>query len=89
MSGNKIFKSVSFNISKQDDVILLEYLKRRNFSGYVKNLILEDLKRQDGKKAQDEPLQKPKELLTTAQKLEQMKNQLKASKGITGIKNLE
>lgn len=87
MSGNKIFKSVSFNILNPDDVKMLEYFKRRNFSGYVKKLILEDINKNEEKKAPKEPSQN--EILTTAQKLEQMKSQLKANKGINGTKNLE
>lgn len=86
MSKNKIFKSVSFNITKPDDVTILEYLKRRNFSGYVKKLIWQDIKKQEEKKAHQEPVKKPSEPLTSAQKLEQVKNQLKATKDINESK---
>lgn len=41
--GNKVIKSVSFNIANADDETILKAIKRRNFSGYVKALILQDL----------------------------------------------
>lgn len=44
MSANKIIKSVSFNLTNADDDLILKAVKRRNFSGYVKKLILADLK---------------------------------------------
>lgn len=86
MSQNKVVKPVAFNITKPDDVKMLEFLKRRNFSGYVKKLIWQDIKKQEEKKVQNEPIQKPMEPLTTAQKLEQVKNQLK---DINGTKSQE
>jgi hypothetical protein len=45
MSKNKVIKSVGFNITNPDDVEILKAVKRRNFSGYVKKLILADLKK--------------------------------------------
>jgi hypothetical protein len=45
MSKNKVIKSVGFNITNPEDVEILKAVKRRNFSGYVKKLILADLKR--------------------------------------------
>jgi hypothetical protein len=83
MSGNKVIKPVSFNITKPDDVKMLEHLKRRNFSGYVKKLIWQDIKRREENKGQIGPVLKPKEELTPAQRLEQAKSKL------TGIKNQE
>jgi len=41
--SNKFTKSVSFNITNKDDEIMLKALKRRNFSGYVKKLIMADI----------------------------------------------
>jgi hypothetical protein len=41
--GNKFVKSVSFNITNKDDEIILKAVKRRNFSGYVKKLIMADI----------------------------------------------
>jgi hypothetical protein len=43
MSGNKVIKPVSFNITKTDDAAMLKHIARKNFSGYVKKLILADL----------------------------------------------
>jgi hypothetical protein len=44
MSKNKFPKSVSFNTNNAVDKSILEYVKRRNFSGYVKKLILADMR---------------------------------------------
>ena len=43
MSKNKFPKSVSFNLKNENDQAILEHVKRRNFSGYVKKLILADM----------------------------------------------
>lgn len=43
MSKSKFPKSVSFNLKNPNDLRILEHVKRRNFSGYVKNLILHDI----------------------------------------------
>jgi hypothetical protein len=43
MSGNKIVKSVSFNIMNENDKVYLERIKDLNFSGYVKQLIEQDI----------------------------------------------
>jgi hypothetical protein len=43
MSKNKIIKSVSFNVTNADDKKMLDHLKRRNFSGYVKKLIMREI----------------------------------------------
>ncbi|MBS4200263.1 hypothetical protein KHA93_11540 [Bacillus sp. FJAT-49732] len=45
MSKNKRVKPVSFNITNEEDQTMLEHLKDSNFSGYVKSLILADIKR--------------------------------------------
>lgn len=42
---NKVRKPVSFNKTKEKDIEMLSYLGRRNFSGYVKKLIQEDMAR--------------------------------------------
>jgi len=44
MARNKFPKSVSFNLKNASDVAILNYVKKRNFSGYVKKLILADMK---------------------------------------------
>lgn len=42
--SDKFSKPVAFNKSKAIDVAILEYVKKRNFSGYVKKLIIADMK---------------------------------------------
>lgn len=44
MSKNKVVKSVSFNITDQQDQVYLERIQDINFSGYVKKLIEKDIK---------------------------------------------
>ena len=44
MARNKFPKSVSFNVKNAGDVAILKHVKKRNFSGYVKKLILADMK---------------------------------------------
>jgi hypothetical protein len=49
MSKNKVIKSISFNITNEQDLKILEHTGDVNFSGYVKELILADiLKRSQG-----------------------------------------
>lgn len=45
MSKNKFPKSVSFNLKNKSDQSILEHVKKRNFSGYVKKLILADMEK--------------------------------------------
>lgn len=40
----KAIKSVSFNDANPKDAAMMKSFKRKNFSGYVKSLIWEDLK---------------------------------------------
>lgn len=47
MSKNKVVKPVSFNVTRQQDVKMLEYLDAKNFSGYVKELILADMQKKE------------------------------------------
>lgn len=42
--GNKVVKSVSFNITNEDDKRYLERVQNVNFSGYVKRLIEKDIR---------------------------------------------
>ncbi|PGA76471.1 hypothetical protein COL87_01235 [Bacillus pseudomycoides] len=44
MEKYKFSKPVAFNKKNEKDKIILNHVKRRNFSGYVKKLILEDIK---------------------------------------------
>lgn len=44
MSKNKVIKSVSFNVTNEEDRRYLERIKNINFSGYVKWLIEKDMR---------------------------------------------
>jgi hypothetical protein len=44
MSKNKVIKSVGFNITNEDDKVILAAVEEKNFSAYVKDLILADLR---------------------------------------------
>lgn len=57
--GKKFPKSVSFNTNNPNDQRILEHVKRRNFSGYVKKLILDDI----ALTAKDTPTQRPQSKL--------------------------
>jgi hypothetical protein len=50
----KFAKSVSFNEKNETDKAILKHIARRNFSGYVKKLILEDMKLKEEKKQKKE-----------------------------------
>lgn len=43
LSKNKIIKSVGFNITNEEDTMILAAVQEKNFSAYVKELILSDL----------------------------------------------
>lgn len=43
--SNKIKKTVSFNITSKLDIEVLEFVKEQNFSGYVKELIVADMRK--------------------------------------------
>lgn len=79
MSSNKVVKPVSFNISKPEEAALLKHVSRRNFSGYVKKLIAQDILHRKEEKAQEraaELLEEPPivvEEKTAAQKLQDLK----------------
>ncbi|RHW37335.1 hypothetical protein D1B31_16355 [Neobacillus notoginsengisoli] len=47
MSKNKVVKPVSFNKTNEQDVKLMAFLKGKNFSGYVKELITVDMQRKE------------------------------------------
>lgn len=42
---NRFSKSIAFNSKNEVDQQILKHVKRRNFSGYVKKLILADMKK--------------------------------------------
>ncbi len=88
MSSNKIVKAVSFNVTKSEDAKMLKHIKRRNFSGYVKGLIMEDIKNKEDSKIQKEqkempPIKEPEKevqeeprVKTTSEKLNSVKKKL-------------
>jgi hypothetical protein len=43
--GNKVIKSVSFNVTNKLDNQMIEHISNQNFSGYVKELIAADILR--------------------------------------------
>lgn len=47
---NRFSKSIAFNKTNEIDKKILDYVKRRNFSGYVKKLILADMKEHELRK---------------------------------------
>ena len=57
MSKNKVVKPVGFNITNSNDARILEHVKRRNFSGYVKKLILADILKGVEARADNEPME--------------------------------
>lgn len=60
MSKTKFPKSVSFNTKNEEDKLILKHIARRNFSGYVKKLIIQDIKqKQELKRRSQEPEVKP------------------------------
>jgi hypothetical protein len=44
MSGNKVVKSVSFNVTNERDLPLLERIENVQFAPYIKRLIEKDIK---------------------------------------------
>lgn len=73
MSKNKFPKSVSFNTNNAVDKSILEYVKRRNFSGYVKKLILADMRANE---VEITAKSNKSNTNTTETKLERLKRQL-------------
>lgn len=67
---NRFSKPVAFNHKNEKDQSILEHVKRRNFSGYVKKLILADMKK--GVPYVEEAV-KEEIPQTTAEKLEELK----------------
>jgi hypothetical protein len=55
MSGNKIVKSVSFNITNEQDQAYLKRIENVQFSTYVKRLIEKDIKSRRVIKAEQAP----------------------------------
>lgn len=74
MTKNKFPKSVSFNLKNKTDQAILEYVKKRNFSGYVKKLIVADMR--------DNNVEIASLSEENPSKFEQLKRQLESAKNI-------
>lgn len=74
MTKSKFPKSVSFNLKNKTDQAILEYVKKRNFSGYVKKLIVADM-RNNNVEITSPSEEKPS-------KFEQLKRQLESAKNV-------
>lgn len=59
-SKYQVTKSVCLNEKNEKDKKILKHVSRRNFSGYVKKLILEDIKKREEEKVENKQIeQKP------------------------------
>ncbi|MGY3718644.1 hypothetical protein ACWE42_24325 [Sutcliffiella cohnii] len=67
MSKNKKIKSVSFNFKNENDKKILKHIARRNFSVYVKKLILADIERKEPVQ-KEFPVEVKKEVVTITKK---------------------
>lgn len=56
---NKHIKSISFNKKNENDNKILKHVARRNFSGYVKKLILADMEAKKQRKEIKQPTPAP------------------------------
>ncbi|MBV7509692.1 hypothetical protein KW850_31805 [Bacillus sp. sid0103] len=59
MSKNKVIKSVSFNVTNEEDRRYLERIQDVNFSGYVKRLIEKDIRQRKVIKSDRATVQAP------------------------------
>ncbi|WP_106494841.1 hypothetical protein [Lentibacillus sp. Marseille-P4043] len=80
MGGNKIIKSVSFNITNENDKKMLKAIKRRNFSGYVKKLLLADIDKKEKRQSDESEGAKKEGELTASEKMEVIRDKLNRPK---------
>ena len=73
MVQNKFTKSVAFNKQNPKDIAITEFIKKKNFSGYVKKLILSEMKNQGVEIPSKKPKVKKEPELS---RLETLKQQL-------------
>jgi hypothetical protein len=59
VSKNKVIKSVSFNVTNEEDQRYLERIENVNFSGYVKRLIEKDIRQRKVIKSAGESVTAP------------------------------
>jgi hypothetical protein len=67
MTADKRVKSVAFNVKNPEEKDLWKHVSRRNFSGYVKRLIAEDIKRKEAIKQPQNDAKKPQQVRTSSQ----------------------
>lgn len=77
--GNKVIKSVSFNQTVADDKAMLKHFSRKNFSGYVKKLILIDMKARGMEDVELSIIEKPS-IPSPREQIDLMKKQRSESK---------
>ncbi|MED5050680.1 hypothetical protein P9850_02190 [Anoxybacillus rupiensis] len=53
--ANKRVKAVSFNLDNKEEQLAWKYASKKNFSGYVKKLIIDDMKRKAAEKIKEQP----------------------------------
>ena len=73
---NRFSKPVAFNHKNEKDQKILDHVKRRNFSGYVKKLILADMQKNNVEPNPNPVKEEIKEEVvpqTIAEKLEELK----------------
>lgn len=91
-NSNKIIKSVAFNKTNPDDARILKAIRRRNFSGFVKQLLhayLDEREKQKTfaeEKTIEEKIEEIKTPQTAAERLEQMRTQIKRTDNPAGPK---
>lgn len=76
MSKSKFPKSVSFNLKNTNDQAILNYVKKRNFSGFVKKLILADMRKNNV------DVVNPTSVTQTLSKLERLQRTLESAKEV-------
>lgn len=82
MAGNKVVKPVSFNVTRPQDAEMLKFVARKNFSGYVKKLIIADLvSRKPAAEAEEEKTEVIPTKETPAQRIERIKRDVLQQNG--------
>lgn len=81
----KTIKTTSFNDRNPNEAAMLKHVKRKNYSGYVKRLIWEDMQRKDAQPDQEvdecapemESAPMPEKEMSAAERLERLKSKPK------------
>jgi hypothetical protein len=85
---NRFSKPVAFNSKNAEDQQILKRVKGRNFSGYVKKLILADIKERETLKAQNEAIKSVSEDKETKTRTEPDSNKTKEPKTLTAAEKI-